>query len=101
VTYDTVTKSFTLPDEQAFPSAVPDSPAYLPGAFHIISAVIKDESGARTLWECAGLRARKMFRGLQKVSLNRPGMGASCRTDLACWFDCNLVIAYLIFFATP
>jgi hypothetical protein len=27
VTYDTVTKSFTLPDEQAFGSAVPDSPA--------------------------------------------------------------------------
>ena len=38
VTYDPVTKSFTLPDEQAFALTVPDSPAYLPGAFHIISA---------------------------------------------------------------
>ncbi len=43
VTYDAVSGSFTLPDEQAFALAVSDSPAYLPGAFHIISAVIKDE----------------------------------------------------------
>ena len=43
VTYDAATKSFTLPDEQAFALAMEDSPAYMPGAFHIISAVIKDE----------------------------------------------------------
>ena len=43
VTYDAATKSFTLPDEQAFALAVEDSPAYLPGAFQIISAVMKDE----------------------------------------------------------
>src|SRR6202047_5035715 len=43
VTYDAATKSFTLPDEQEFSLAVEDSPAYMPGAFHIISAVIKDE----------------------------------------------------------
>jgi SAM-dependent methyltransferase len=43
VTYNAADKSFTLPDEQAFALAMPDSPAYLPGAFHIISAVIKDE----------------------------------------------------------
>ena len=43
VTYDASTKSFTLPDEQAFALAMEDSPAYMPGAFHIISAVMKDE----------------------------------------------------------
>ena len=43
VTYDASTQKFTLPDEQAFALAVEDSPAYLPGAFHIVSAVIKDE----------------------------------------------------------
>lgn len=44
VTYDPATESFTLPPEQAFALAVEDSPAYLPGAFHIVSAVIKDEA---------------------------------------------------------
>jgi len=43
VTYDAATKTFTLPDEQAFALAVEDSPAYLPGAFHIVSAIMKDE----------------------------------------------------------
>jgi 2-polyprenyl-3-methyl-5-hydroxy-6-metoxy-1,4-benzoquinol methylase len=43
VTYDAKTKKFTLPNEQAFALAVEDSPAYLPGAFQVISAVIKDE----------------------------------------------------------
>jgi 2-polyprenyl-3-methyl-5-hydroxy-6-metoxy-1,4-benzoquinol methylase len=42
VAYDPAAKSFTLPDEQAFALAVEDSPAYFPGAFQIISAVIKD-----------------------------------------------------------
>jgi 2-polyprenyl-3-methyl-5-hydroxy-6-metoxy-1,4-benzoquinol methylase len=42
VTYDPATRTFTLPDEQAFALAVEDSPAYLPGAFQIISAVVKD-----------------------------------------------------------
>lgn len=42
VTYDAASRTFTLPDEQAFALAVEDSPAYLPGAFQIISAVMKD-----------------------------------------------------------
>src|SRR6202162_1636518 len=33
VTYDPATKTFTLPNEQAFALAVEDSPAYMPGAF--------------------------------------------------------------------
>ncbi len=43
VTYDAASQTFTLPDEQAFALAVEDSPAYLPGAFHIVSAIMKDE----------------------------------------------------------
>jgi 2-polyprenyl-3-methyl-5-hydroxy-6-metoxy-1,4-benzoquinol methylase len=43
VTYDAADQKFTLPNEQAFALAVEDSPAYLPGAFHIISALLKDE----------------------------------------------------------
>ena len=42
VTYDAAANRFTLPNEQAFALAVEDSPAYLPGAFEIISAAIKD-----------------------------------------------------------
>lgn len=44
VTYDAKSGTFTLPDEQAFALAIEDSPAYIPGAFQIISAVVKDES---------------------------------------------------------
>jgi len=43
ITYNAATKTFTLPDEQAFALAVEDSPAYMPGAFHIVSAIMKDE----------------------------------------------------------
>jgi len=43
VTYDAASQKFTLPNEQAFALAVEESPAYLPGAFHIVSAIMKDE----------------------------------------------------------
>jgi hypothetical protein len=43
ITYDAGKQTFTLPDEQALALAVEDSPAYLPGAFHIVSAIMKDE----------------------------------------------------------
>jgi 2-polyprenyl-3-methyl-5-hydroxy-6-metoxy-1,4-benzoquinol methylase len=43
VTYDSSKQAFQLPNEQAFALAVEDSPAYLPGAFHIVSAIMKDE----------------------------------------------------------
>jgi SAM-dependent methyltransferase len=42
VAYDADTGKFTLPDEQAFALAVEDSPAYIPGAYHLISAMVKD-----------------------------------------------------------
>lgn len=43
VIYDGVTKTFMLPPEQAFALANEDSPFFLPGAFHIVSACLKDE----------------------------------------------------------
>ncbi|MFB3830009.1 MAG: class I SAM-dependent methyltransferase [Bryobacteraceae bacterium] len=43
VTYNAATGRFELPPEQAFALTVEDSPAYLPGAFQIISSCFKDE----------------------------------------------------------
>jgi len=42
VLYDPATKSFTLPPEQALALAVENSPAFLPGAFQIISSCFHD-----------------------------------------------------------
>ncbi|MDP9052058.1 MAG: class I SAM-dependent methyltransferase [Acidobacteriota bacterium] len=42
VTYDAMTAAFTLPPEQALALAVDDSPAFLPGAFQIISSCFHD-----------------------------------------------------------
>jgi SAM-dependent methyltransferase len=43
VAYDAATKTYTLPPEQAFALAQDDSPAFLPGAFQVIEAVMRDE----------------------------------------------------------
>src|SRR5438552_14700286 len=43
VTYDAGAQKFTLPNEQAFALAVEESPAYLPGAFQVVGAIMKDE----------------------------------------------------------
>ena len=43
VTYDAAAKTYTLPPEQALALAVENSPAFLPGAFQIISACFNDE----------------------------------------------------------
>lgn len=42
VDYDATSGEFTLPDEHAFALAVEDSPAYVPGAFQVVSALMKD-----------------------------------------------------------
>jgi SAM-dependent methyltransferase len=42
VTYDPATATFTLPPEQALALAIENSPAFLPGAFQIISACFHD-----------------------------------------------------------
>jgi 2-polyprenyl-3-methyl-5-hydroxy-6-metoxy-1,4-benzoquinol methylase len=42
ITYDAEAGTYTLPPEQAFALAVDNSPAYLPGAFQIISACFHD-----------------------------------------------------------
>jgi SAM-dependent methyltransferase len=43
IAYDAATKTYTLPPEQALALAIEDSPAFLPGAFQVISAVMRDE----------------------------------------------------------
>jgi SAM-dependent methyltransferase len=42
VTYDSATKTYTLPPEQALALAVEDSPVYLPGAFQLLSSCFHD-----------------------------------------------------------
>jgi 2-polyprenyl-3-methyl-5-hydroxy-6-metoxy-1,4-benzoquinol methylase len=42
ITYDAAAGTWTLPPEQSFALAVENSPAYLPGAFQIISACFHD-----------------------------------------------------------
>jgi len=44
VTYDADTKKYTLPPEQALALAVENSPAFLPGAFQIVSSCFNDQS---------------------------------------------------------
>jgi SAM-dependent methyltransferase len=43
VEYDPATKTFTLPREQAFALARDGSPAYIPGAFQLMTSIVKDE----------------------------------------------------------
>ena len=43
VTYNPAARTFTLPDEQALALAMEDGPAFIPGAYQVISAAIKDE----------------------------------------------------------
>jgi 2-polyprenyl-3-methyl-5-hydroxy-6-metoxy-1,4-benzoquinol methylase len=43
VEYDASDATFRLPPEQALALAVDDSPAFVPGAFQLLSAMIKDE----------------------------------------------------------
>jgi SAM-dependent methyltransferase len=43
LTYDAASGTYTLPEEQAFALADENSPAFLPGAFQIIGAVIRAE----------------------------------------------------------
>jgi 2-polyprenyl-3-methyl-5-hydroxy-6-metoxy-1,4-benzoquinol methylase len=44
VTYDAATERYTLPPEQAFALADEMSPVFLPGAYYVISACMKDEA---------------------------------------------------------
>jgi SAM-dependent methyltransferase len=43
VAYDAASESFTLPPEQAMALAQDDSPAFIPGAFQLAAALIKDQ----------------------------------------------------------
>jgi len=43
VTYDPEADAFTLPPEQALALAIDDSPVFIPGAYQLLAAIIKDE----------------------------------------------------------
>ena len=43
VEYDAGTETFRLPAEQALALADEDSPAFIPGAFQLVAAIVKDE----------------------------------------------------------
>ena len=43
VTYDAERGTFRLPPEQAMALADEDSPAFIPGAFQLVAAMVKDE----------------------------------------------------------
>ena len=43
VEYDPTTRTFRLPPEQALALADDDSPAFIPGAFQLLAAIVKDE----------------------------------------------------------
>ncbi len=43
VTYDAASKKYTLPEEHAFAMTNENGPAYLPGAFQLVAALIRDE----------------------------------------------------------
>jgi 2-polyprenyl-3-methyl-5-hydroxy-6-metoxy-1,4-benzoquinol methylase len=47
VKYQAKDKTFSLPDEQAMALAVDNSPCFLPGAYQVISSVIRDEPTLR------------------------------------------------------
>jgi len=44
ITYDAMTATYTLPPEQALALAVENGPAFLPGAFQIVSSCFNDEA---------------------------------------------------------
>src|SRR3954468_17668579 len=71
VTYDASTGAFTLPPEQALALAEEGSPAFVPGAFHVIEAAIQAEermtenfrTGRGMPW---GEHARCLFEGTER-----------------------------------
>jgi SAM-dependent methyltransferase len=80
VTYDSETRKFSLSEEQAFALAVPDSPAYIPGAFELalgsLAAVPRIAESFRT---GAGMGWHEhddgVFHGCEKFF--RPGYAAN------------------------
>jgi SAM-dependent methyltransferase len=80
ITYDADTGRFTLPAEQAFALATEDSPAFVPGFFHVIEAGAKAEermtdnfrTGKGLPW---GEHASCLFEGTERFF--RPGYVAN------------------------
>lgn len=84
VTYDPATKRFHLPDEQAMALAVEDSPAFIPGAYQVIAALLHDEPKVREVFKTgAGLgwheHHHNLFEGTERFF--RPSYAAHLVTE--------------------
>ncbi len=84
VTYDAATKRFALPPEQAQALASPDSPAFVPGFFHVIEAMVRAEERAADNFRTGkgmdwGEHAHCLFEGTEKFF--RPGYIANLTTS--------------------
>ena len=80
VTYDAATATYTLPPEQALALAVENSPAFLPGAFQIISACFHDAGKIEEAFRSGGgvgwhEHHHDLFRGTERFF--RPGYTAN------------------------
>jgi SAM-dependent methyltransferase len=80
VEYDPSSQRFTLPDEHAFALAVDDSPAFLPGAFQVLTSMVIDEPKIREAFKTgAGVGWHEhhpcLFEGTERFF--RPGYAAN------------------------
>jgi SAM-dependent methyltransferase len=80
VQYDPATQSFTLPDEHAFALAVEDSPAFLPGAFQVLTSIMIDEPCIREAFKTGNgvgwhEHHHNLFEGTERFF--RPGYAAN------------------------
>lgn len=78
--YDPVTQRFSLSPEQAFALATEGSPAFIPGAFQVVTALVKDEEKITTLFRTGkGLgwheHHHDLFHGTERFF--RPGYSAN------------------------
>jgi SAM-dependent methyltransferase len=79
VEYNAANQTFSLPDEQAMALAVDDSPCFLPGAYQVISSVIRDEPKLRDAFKTGDgvgwhQHSPDLFEGTERFF--RPGYAA-------------------------
>ena len=87
VEYDPDDRTYTLPPEHAFVLANENSPYYMPGAFELVTASVRDEPKIREAFQSgAGVGWHEhnhgVFDGCERFF--HPGYGY----DLVCMFDC-------------
>jgi SAM-dependent methyltransferase len=82
--YDSTTRRFLLPDEQALALAVDNSPMFIPGAYQIIASTILDEPKVREAFKSGGgvgwhEHNCNLFEGTERFF--RPGYSAHLVAD--------------------